>query len=277
MDGMGNKALRFIIPAALFILVILFLFPMVLALINAFKPLGEILGNTLGLPKSFYVDNFVYMFEKMNYTRAFFNTLTVTAISVVLVVLLGSMCAYKLSRTNDKKSWIIMMLFFSSMIIPFQTIMIPLAKVAKGLHLVDSLPGLILMVLPLFSPFAIFMFHGFVKTIPTDMDEAAKIDGCSQFGTFFKIIFPMLKPVTGSVVVLNALWLWNDFALPLVMLQSAKNKTVTITIYTLFSSVQWNYHYALAGLVLSALPIILFFIFMQRYIIKGVITGAVKG
>lgn len=277
MDGKRSKVAKPIILAVLFILVIIFMFPMYLALINAFKPLGEILSNTLGLPKSLYMDNFVYMFEKMNYIRAFFNTLMVVFISVVLVVVLGSMCAYKLSRTNDKKSWIIMMLFFSSMIIPFQTIMIPLAKVAKWLQLVDSLPGLILMVIPLFSPFAIFMFHGFVKTIPKDMDEAAEIDGCSQFGIFFKIIFPMLKPVTGSVIVLNALWIWNDFALPIVMLQSAKNKTVTITIYTLFSSVQWNYHYALAGLVLSALPIILFFIFMQRYIIKGVVAGAVKG
>jgi len=277
MERTDNKFVKSFILLILLILVLIFLFPIYLAVINAFKPLGEILSNTLGLPKTFYIDNFTYMFEKMNYVKAFFNTLTVTFISVILIVVLGSMCAYKLSRTNDKKSWIIMMLFFSSMIIPFQTIMIPLAKVAKWLQLVDSIPGLILMVFPLFSPFAIFMFHGFVKAIPMDMDEAAKIDGCSQFGTFFKIIFPMLKPVTGSVIVLNALWLWNDFALPIVMLQSEKNKTVTITIYTLFSSVQWNYHYALAGLVLSALPIIIFFIFMQRYIIKGVIAGAVKG
>lgn len=277
MERIKGKAAKLILFAVLFTLVIIFLFPMYLALMNSFKPLGEILSNTLGFPKSFYKDNFVYMFEKMNYLRAFFNSLIVTSITVILVVVLGSMCAYKLSRTNDKKSWIIMMFFFSSMIIPFQTIMIPLAKVAKFLHLVDSLPGLIIIAVPLFSPFAIFMFHGFVKTIPLEMDESAKIDGCTQIGTYFRIIFPLLKPVTSSVIVLNALWLWNDFALPIVMLQSARNKTVTITIYTMFSSVQWNYHYALAGLVLSALPIILFFTFMQKYIIKGVIAGAVKG
>ncbi len=109
------------------------------------------------------------------------------------------------------------------------------------------------------------------------MDEAARIDGCSQLRTFFRIIFPVLKPVTGSVVVLNALWTWNDFALPVILLQSAGNKTVTITIYTFFSSVQMRWDYALAGLVLSALPILVFFLFMQKYIIKGVIAGAVKG
>lgn len=277
MDRISNKFYKSFLLIILFAFVFIFLFPMYLALMNSMKPLGEILSNTLGFPKSLYMDNFKYMFDKMNYAHAFFNTLLVTVVSVTFVVVLGSMCAYKLSRTNDKKSWVIMMAFFSSMIIPFQTIMIPIAKVAKGLKLVDSIPGLILIVLPLFAPFAIFMFHGFVKTIPTDIDEAAIIDGCSQFGTFFRIIFPVLKPVSGSVIVLNALWLWNDFALPVIMLQSAKNKTITLTIFTLFSSVQWNWHYALAGLVLSALPIIIFFIFMQRYIIKGVIAGAVKG
>ena len=268
---------RILLTVLLAALTLLFLFPIYLAVINSVKPLGSILGETLSFPTSLYWGNYRFVFEEMNYIHAFLNTVLVTVISVVFIVVLGSMCAYKLSRTGDRKSFLILMLFFSSMIIPFQTIMLPLAKEAKWLGLVDSLPGYIAMVIPLFSPFAIFMYHGFVKSIPVDMEEAATMDGCSPFGVFFRIVFPMLKPVTSSVVVLNALWVWNDFALPLIMLQSADNKTVTINIYTFFSSVQNRWDYALAGLMLSSLPILIFYIFMQKYIIKGVIAGAVKG
>lgn len=274
---MKDKILKPIMVIILLALVAIFIFPLYLAIINSLKPLGEILSNTLGLPSSLYLDSFKYVFVEMNYLHIFFNTLLITAISVVFIVVLGSMCAYKLSRTNDKKSWIILMMLFSSMIIPFQTVMLPLSKVAKVLRLTDSIPGLILMVIPLFAPFAIFMYHGFVKNVPVEIEEAAQIDGCTAFGTFFKIVFPMLKPITGSVVVLDVLWVWNDFALPLIMLQSQRNKTITISIYTFFSSVQMRWDYALSGLMLSSLPVLIFFIFMQRFIIKGVISGAVKG
>lgn len=270
----ADKVLIYII---LCILLIIFLLPLYLALVNSLKPLGQILSNTLNLPKSFYLDNFIYVFNEMDFLHALLNTLMVTIISVFFIAVLGSMCAYKLSRTNDKKSKIILMLFYSSMIIPFQTIMLPLTKVAKTLNMIDSVPGLIVMTVSLFAPFAIFMIHGFVKTVPLEIEEAAEIDGCSPFGIFFKIVFPMLKPVVSSVVVLDTLWVWNDFSLPLVSIQSAVNKTITICIYSFFSSVQNRWDYALAGLMLSALPILIFFIFMQRFIIKGVVAGAVKG
>ena len=274
---MKKKLFHLLMAVILLCLVVLFVFPLYLAIMNSLKPLGDILGNTLALPTSFFLDSYQYVFVEMNYLNAFINTFMITAISVIFIVILGSMCAYKLSRTNDRKSQIIMMLLFSSMIIPFQTIMLPLSKVAKAMNLTDSIPGLILMVIPLFAPFAIFMYHGFVKNVPIEVEEAAQIDGCSAFGIFFKIVFPMLKPITGSVIVLDVLWVWNDFALPLIMLQSKQNKTITITIYTFFSSVQMRWDYALSGLMLSSLPVLIFFIFMQRFIIKGVISGAVKG
>lgn len=255
----------------------IFLFPIYLAVINSIKPLGNIIGSTLAFPKEPYWNNYHFVVEEMNYTRAFANTFLVTIVSVLFIVVLGSMCAYRLARTGDRKSSLILMLFFSSMIIPFQTIMLPLARVAKWLHFVDSLPGYIAMVIPLFSPFAIFMYHGFVKNIPVGVEEAATIDGCSPLSLFFRIVFPMLTPITSSVVVLNALWVWNDFSLPLIMLRSADKKTITINIYTFFSSVQNRWDYALAGLMLSSLPILIFYIFMQKYIIKGTIAGAIKG
>lgn len=271
------KLTNIIIVLLLIFGAILFLFPLYLVYVNSFKSLGKILSETLNIPEKISIANFIYVFKKMKYIRAFLNTTIVTSVSIVLSVIVSSMCAYKFSRSNDKKSKIIMLGLFSSMIIPFQTIMIPLVKVAKAFNMVDSIPGLIIVTVALFSPFAVFLYFSFLKTIPMALDEAARIDGCSEFQAFFLIVFPLLGPVTASVVVIDALWIWNDFALPLVMLQSAENKTVTLVIYSFFGANSMRWDYALAGLTLSSLPILIFYVFMQKYIISGVVSGSVKG
>ena len=266
-----------IMTALLICAAVLFLFPIYLVYGNSFKTLGKILSETINLPRTLYIENFSYVFKKMNYVRAFLNTFTITSISIFLSVLVSSMSAYKFSRTDDLKSRVMLMILFSSMIIPFQTIMIPLVKVAKSLNMIDSHPGLIIITVALFSPFAVFLYHSFFKTIPMALDEAARIDGCSDFRAFFTIMLPLLKPITASVVVIYALWIWNDFALPLILLQSAEKKTVTLVIYSFFGVNSMRWDYALAGLTLSSFPILIFYIFMQKYIIKGVVSGSVKG
>ena len=168
----------------------------------------------------------------------------------------------------------ILLVLMASMTVPFQSIMLPLVKICKNLNLTNSIPGLILVPL---CPMAVFIYQGFIVLIPYEIEEAAQIDGCTRVQTFFKIIFPLLKPATSSIVVLFTLQMWNDFTLPMIMLQSAEKKTITTTVYAFFSSYSMRWDYALTSLTLSAVPMIIFFLFMQKYIISGIVAGSVKG
>ncbi len=170
----------------------------------------------------------------------------------------------------------ILLVLMASMPVPFQSIMLPLVKICKNLNLTNSIPGLILILVQL-CPVAVCIYQGFIVSIPYEIEEAAQIDGCTRVQTFFKIIFPLLKPATSSIVVLFTLQMWNDFTLPMIMLQSAEKKTITTTVYAFFSSYSMRWDYALTSLTLSAVPMIIFFLFMQKYIISGIVAGFVKG
>jgi len=159
----------------------------------------------------------------------------------------------------------------------FHSIMIPLIIVIKRLHLSNSIPGIIIVYWGLGCNFAIFLYHGFVKTIPLELEESAVIDGCSPFQTFFKIVFPLLTPVTSTIAVLDALWIWNDFLLPLLLLQKRSVKTIPLSQFVFFGQYYSEWGLALAGLVLAVIPVVVFYIFMQKYIVKGITAGALKG
>lgn len=259
------------------IFAIIFIVPALVVILNSFKPLGEILTDTFGLPSGLYLDNFKYVLENMNYGRIFLNTVTICVCAIAVTVLLSAMCAYRLARWNNKAANIILLVLMASMTVPFQSIMLPLTKICKTLHLTNSIPGLILILIPLYCPMAVFIYQGFMKSIPYEIEEAAQIDGCTRLKTFFSIIFPLLKPATSSVVVLFTLQMWNDFTLPMIMLQSAEKKTITTTVYSFFSAYSMRWDYALTSLTLSAIPMILFFLFMQKYLINGIVAGSVKG
>lgn len=259
------------------VLAIIFIFPAWIVFTNSLKPLGEILSNTFGFPKMLYLDNFKYVLDNMNYIKIFVNTLTICIFAIGITIVLSSMCAYRLSRWNGKVSNAILLILMASMIVPFQSIMLPLVKICRGLHLTNSIPGLILILVPLYCPMAVFIYQGFMKSIPYEIEEAAQIDGCGRVATFFRIIFPLLKPATSSIVVLFTLQMWNDFTLPMIMLQSAEKKTITTTVYSFFSSYSMRWDYALTSLTLSAIPMVIFFLIMQKYIISGMVAGSVKG
>lgn len=259
------------------VLAIAFIFPAWIVITNSFKPLGDILSNTFDLPKELYLDNFKYVLKNMNYPRIFLNTVIICAGAISVTIVLSAMCAYRLSRWNNKISRIILLILMASMTVPFQSIMLPLVKICKSLNLTNSIPGLILILVPLYCPMAVFIYQGFIGSIPYEIEEAAQIDGCGRVVTFFRIIFPLLKPATSSIVVLFVLQMWNDFTLPMIMLQSAEKKTITTTVYAFFSSYSMRWDYALTSLTLSAIPMIIFFLFMQKYIISGIVAGSVKG
>lgn len=256
---------------------LLYLYPLMLVIINSLKTYSEVMTNVIALPKAFSLENYVKAFELMQYPSLFLNTLIVTAMGVTGVVFISAAAGYKLSRTKTKYSWFIFMLCIAPMMIPFHSFMISLVKMAKTLHLINSIYGLGVIYWGLGTPLALFMYHGFVKTIPRELDECATIDGCTPFRTFFAIIFPLLKPVTVSVIVLNAMWMWNDFLLPLLMLNGAqKYKTLQIAAYGFFGQYKVEWHYAMAGVLLTVIPPIIFYLVLQKHIIKGMVAGAVK-
>jgi raffinose/stachyose/melibiose transport system permease protein len=262
----------------MFVIAAVYLYPLFLVVINSFKTFAEITTNVIALPTRPNLDNFKNAFTLMQYPNLFVNTLLATAIGTSGVVLLSSAAGYKLSRTKTRYSWLVLILCIAPMMIPFQSFMIALVKVARFLHLTKTIYGLGIIYWGLGAPLSLFMYHGFVKTVPKELDECALIDGSSSLRTFFAVIFPILKPVTVSVVVLNARWMWTDFLLPLLVLSGAKkSQTLQLAAYNFFGQYKIEWHYAMAGVLLTITPAILFYLALQKHIIEGMVSGAVKG
>lgn len=266
-----------LVTVLLTIVSLLYLYPLILVIINSMKTFREVMTDVISLPSSLNFENYIKAFQMMQYPSLFINTAIVTAIGVSGVVLLSSMAGYKLSRTKTKYSWFVFILCIAPMMIPFQSFMISLVKVAKTLNLTNSTYGLGVIYWGLGAPLALFLFHGFVKTVPVELDECATIDGCKPLRAFFSIIFPLLKPVTVSVIVINTMWMWNDFLLPLLMLNGNQNsKTLQIAAYGFFGQYKIEWHLAMAGVLMVIIPPVILFLFLQKYIIKGMTAGAIK-
>lgn len=254
-----------------------FLSPVLLGLLNSFKPLGEILSNPLSIKwDTLSLDAYIVAFNTMSYGRHFINNVIITGFSLIFVILCASMCAYKLSRDHSRLSRICFNLIIAFILVPFQCTMIPLTVELTRTGLVDSLVGVIICYIGFGTPMSMFLYHGYIKSIPTALDESAKLDGCNTIKTFFWIIFPLAAPMTATVVIIETLFFWNDFLFPLIVLQSDNNRTL-ITGLVNFSAThlqQWDK--LLAGTVMIELPILALYLILQRYIIDGLVTGAVK-
>ncbi|WP_068497799.1 carbohydrate ABC transporter permease [Paenibacillus kribbensis] len=269
---------RILLEAGMIILSLLFLYPLFLAINNSFKSFAEVMTDVIALPKQFSLDNYVYVWQFINYPRLFLNNTIITVVGLAGIVLISSIAAYKLARTKSKWSSVIYMLCIMPMLIPFQSIMLTVLRLAKDLNLADSTWGLGLLYWGFGAPLAVFIYHGFVKGIPAEIDESAKIDGASGFRLFFSVIFPLLKSVTATIVIIDVMWIWNDFLLPLLMVNgSPSTKTLTLAAYTFVGQYTSDWQYAMTAMVMAVLPSIIVFIFLQKYIVKGVVAGAVKG
>ena len=222
------------------------------------------------------IKNYGSSWRLTKFPIVFLNTLLITIFSVGGIILISSMAAYALVRTETKLSWIIFLFFTFAMVVPFQVIMFPLVKVAKATGVAGSIPGIILIYMAVGCPMAIFMYHGFIKGIPIELEESAALDGAGRFRTFFSIVLPLLTPITSTIAILDVLWIWNDFLLPLILL-TKKVVTVQLAQYYTRGAYSRDFGMELASLILAVSPVIIFYVFMQRYIIKGVIAGAVKG
>ncbi|CAI6086841.1 carbohydrate ABC transporter permease [Cohnella sp. JJ-181] len=274
----SNRAARWIGEAVMIILSLAFLYPLFLAIINSFKSFQEVMSDVIALPNHWTFGNYAYVWDFINYPRLFLNNTVITVLGLAGIVLVSSIAAYKLARTKSRLSGIVYFICIMPMLIPFQSIMLTVLKTARFLHLSDSTWGLGLLYWGFGAPLAVFIYHGFVKGIPKELDESAMIDGASGFGLFFRIIFPLLKSVTATIVIIDVMWIWNDFLLPLLMVNgSPTTKTLTLAAYTFVGQYTSDWQYAMTAMVMAVLPSIVVFMFLQKYIVKGVVAGAVKG
>lgn len=261
-------------------LLLLYMVPFFLILINSFKRKITIVKHPLQLvdPKGFSIENYISAFQEMNYLRAFGNSLLITAVSVIFIVLFASMAAYLFARSKTTASKLSFSLIVAAMVIPFQTIMIPLISIyGSMLGMLNMRSTLIFMNIGFGMGLAIFIYHGFIRSgIPISLEEAAIIDGCTPYQVFFRIVFPLLKPTTATLVVLDVLWLWNDYLLPSLILGKKQLFTLPLSTYTFYGTYSNDLGKIMAGLVLTILPVIVIYLILQKQIISGVVAGAVK-
>lgn len=257
-----------------------YVLPLVVVLANSFKKKAYISRYPFALPneKSFVgLDNFVSGIEKTQFVKAFFGSLIITVLSAFLIILCTSMCAWYIARVQNKITKMLYFLFVFSMVVPFQMVMFTLSKVADTLRLNNPI-GISVVYLGFGAGLAVFMFSGFIKSVPIEIEEAAAIDGCSPIRTFFSVVLPILKPTLISVTILEVMWIFNDYLLPYLVLDRRKYTTIPIAVQYLkggYGSVDMGA--MMAVLVLSIVPILVFYFLLQKHIVKGVAAGAVKG
>ncbi len=271
-----NAARTWLKYTLIIILLIVFIVPFYLMVINSFKTTQQFVDSPFALPTGIDFKNYVNAFEKMNFLNAFGNSLLIVVISVGLIILSSSMAAYFLVRHKWKTNRIIFAILVASMIVPFQAVMIPLVSIYGSMHLMNSKWVLMFMYMGFGQAFAVFIFHGFIKNIPLEMEEAALIDGCNKLQSFFRIVFPLLKPVIITVLILDVLWIWNDYLLPSLVLLSPSEKTLPLSTYNFFTSYSVDFAPLMAGIVLTILPVLVVYLFCQKQIVKGVVQGAIK-
>ena len=259
------------------LLVVLFAAPILILLINSFKSLKNIYLDVLAIPfgDKFITSNYPEAFEKLDFVKSFTNSLVITVVSTALILVCSAMAAWVLVRAKTKISKIIFMILACSMLIPFQCVMLPLVKFMDILHMMNR-QGIVFMYIGFGTSLSVLLFHGYIKQLPIELEEAAKIDGCNMVQTFFKIVFPMLKTILVTVAILNIMWIWNDFLLPSLVINKAGWQTLPLKTFLFFGQFSKKWDLATAGLILCMAPIIIFYMSCQKYIIQGVTDGAVK-
>ena len=267
----------FLAECCAILLALVFLTPFYFAVINSFKSFGDLLTDSAGWPRSWHPGNYSRAWSLLHFPRVFGNSLLITVLANAGLVVVSAMAAHRMIRTPTRFNKGLFGLFVGCMIIPFQSIMIPLVKVVSTLGIQNSYAGIIICYFGFGTMLSVFLYHGYMKSIPKEMEESAVVDGCSPYGVFWKIVFPLLKPMTVTVLLLNSLWIWNDFLLPLLILTSPGLRTIPLAASSFFAQYTKQWDLGLASLVLGIIPIIIFFLAMQKHIIEGITAGSVKG
>ncbi|MDR2143893.1 MAG: carbohydrate ABC transporter permease [Treponema sp.] len=252
--------------------------PLWFLFVNSFKGQAEIVDDPMGLPAKF---DFQYIFnaiEKINFFRALGITVLITVFGVALIVLVSSMAAWLMVRTKSKMSSFLFMAFVAAMLIPFQAIMYPLIQFFNDIGLKNP-GGLVIMYGGFGLSMSVFLYHGFVKGVPLGIEEAAFIDGCNVFQIFFLIVMPLLKSITVTVIILNSMWIWNDYLLPFLVLADSSSKTLVLELYfarILAGQFGNPWQLIFPAVFVSIIPIVVVFLFLQKFIVRGISEGAIK-
>ncbi|HET6785875.1 MAG TPA: carbohydrate ABC transporter permease [Erysipelotrichaceae bacterium] len=268
-------------------LVVIFLVPLFLVLINAAKTNNEIISTPLSLPSDWSTlwANITNIWNNPNlrYSQALVNSTIITVFSLMGITIFSAMAAWVLLRTKTKTSTAIFMIFVAAMVIPFQVVMFPLVKwfgifqSFTGIQLLRSYTGIIIAYVGFGSSLSIFMFHGFMKSIPHEIEEAAYMDGCGKFKTFFLIVLPILKPIYVTILILNGIWIWNDFLLPMLVLgKGTPVQTIPLAVNNFAGAFLVSWDLMMTAILMALVPIIIFFLMAQKHIIKGMVEGSVK-
>lgn len=283
-----NKKASFIVTLIGIFIAAYTLFPFLLVVINTARPNNNIVANPVSIQGASFETlrtNLSNVINNSNFVfwNAFGTSAVITVISLVLLAVLGGMAAWVICRNKTKWSTVIYMTFIASMTIPFQVVMLPLISTFRdvgqflGIQMLQSIPGIVFAYLGFGGAMTVFILTGFIKGIPYELEEAAAIDGCSPEGTFFRIIFPMLKPTVTTVTVLNGMWIWNDYLLPSLMLgQNGKVKTLPVAVQAFVGSYVKQWDLILTAALLAMIPMIIIFLIAQKQIINGMVEGAIK-
>ncbi|MDQ6420125.1 carbohydrate ABC transporter permease [Paenibacillus sp. LHD-117] len=258
------------------LIALLFLGPFYFLIVNSFKKLKDILLNAASLPETWGITNFKKAWVAIDFPVVFMNSLLITSISVLALVVISSMMAYRLVRRPTVFNKLLLTVLVAAMIIPFQSVMLPLMRITSLFELRGELYGIVLCYMGFGISLSMFLYHGFIKSVPLEIEEAAVVDGCSPYGVFWRIVFPLLKPITVTVMILNVLWIWNDYLLPVLVINDVMT-TIPLAVQKFFGQYLRKWDLAMAALTLSTIPVVVFFLLLQRHIIEGITAGSVKG
>lgn len=256
-----------------------FAVPLYLVVVNVFKPLEAIKADPIAPPIPFTLANLVQAIIRPGsiVIPGLLNSLVITAASLALTIVIGSMAGYYLARTSGRASHATLLFFLFGLMVPSQVLLVPITIILRAIGLMGTLPGLVLFNLGYYLPFAIFLFVGFIRTIPRELDEAAEIDGAGHIARYWRVIFPLMRPVTATVLIFVGVAVWNDFLNPLIILGPATGTTITVGIYRSIGQFSTDFGQMFAMMFVGALPVLALFLVLQREFIRGLTGGATKG
>lgn len=257
--------------------IILIIFPMYVTIVTAFKTPQESGSSFFALPSSFFLGNFISVINKSYYFRYILNTAVILVCSVIVELLIVPMAAYSIQRNNRKYYRFLYIFIVCGLFVPFQVRMVSLVQMMSQLHLMSKL-GMVFLYLAATTPPGVFLITGYLKSVPEQIEEAAYMDGSSYGATYFKVVFPLLKPILSTLLIKDSLFIWNDFQLPLIILNgSTKSWTLQLFQYNFKSQYSFDYNLAFASFIMTMLPILILYILIQKNIVAGLSAGAVKG
>ncbi|WP_168119870.1 carbohydrate ABC transporter permease [Paenibacillus sp. HB172176] len=272
-----SRVQSFVQWSLVLLLSLVYIYPLYMLLVFSFKKNENMFSSAFGLDGGFHLSNYVEAWTRSNFEVALLNSGVISITSVLVMIMFGAMASYPLARRIGRLSSFLSLFFVAGLIVPMQLNLIPLFQMMIGLNLNHSKLGVILLYITFGLPLTIFLFTGFMRSLPRELEEAGQIDGSSPTGIFFRILLPLLKPVASSVFILQFLHIWNDFFLPVVFLNTDKLRTVQVAVYSFAGRYSNDWSHMFPMIVICVAPVMLLYIFLQRFIISGIMSGAVKG